>query len=84
MNPANSLPVSLTCEAFVESLWNEGFWDEMNADAYWSGEFNADKYFLALRQEAIRRNVLLLDCSDFDYDYSFWNLYRSDDDKGLS
>lgn len=75
--------LNITCNDFNDVLWNEGFFTEIHSEMYHSNSFNSEKLFHIFKNEAEKRNYVLSDVDDFDYDKTFWNNYKSDDDKSL-
>lgn len=74
----------ITCEEFDTLLWNEGFYSDIHSEMSLNDSFNSDKILDLFKIEAKKRNYLLLDLKDFDYEKVFWNNYKNDDDKRIS
>lgn len=83
MNQAPVQPMSMTCEQFANSLWNDMFFDPIIDDMYWSRDYRSETLLNAMKAEAQERGVLLEDLGNWDYDEFFYEIYCSTE-KGLS
>lgn len=74
----------MTCEEYLELLWNEGSINLYISEQFYSGGVNTDHLFDYMLKCAARDGVILSDMNVWDYDKALYAAYQTDSDKGLS
>lgn len=76
--------MNLTCDDYLETLWNSGRLATIISEQYWSGGVDTRELFDYLETCARKDGVELIDRETWEYDKPLYECYVNDSDKGLS
>lgn len=74
----------MTCNEYLEVLWQEDTFHTLISELYWSGGVNTDKMFNFMLDHAAAHSITLVDAHHWDYDKPMFLCYNNSDDKALS
>lgn len=74
----------MTCDDYLEHLWNTYTFHTLISEQYWSGGVNTLELWEYMQRQALKDCVQLEDLETWDYDKHLYVCYQNSDDKGLS
>lgn len=68
--------MKLSCSEFLDQMLNGSELDDILSEMYWNGDFNTEKVFEYIQEQAKIQGILLIDIESFDYNTVLFELYN--------